>query len=142
MDNDFTYLEEVTDPTEGTTDTGGANGDTGSAGNIDLPEGEPIPDNPITDVPSTEPVPDNLPTDTPPATEPVEGSTPIEGNAPVPTDKEQTGTTEPIYTEVIEIIESVFPRYFLDTPIDDYSVTEGFLLVICLLLLVQIAFRK
>lgn len=136
MDNYFTYLEEVTEiiasepiPENPAIDT--------------PPVTEPIPENPATDTPPvTEPIPDNPTTDVPPATEPVEGSTSTEGNPADPIDKEQTGTTEPIYTEVIEITEPVPPRYFLDTPIDDYSVTEGFLLVICLLLLVQIAFRK
>lgn len=44
-------------------------------------------------------------------------------------------TIETVYVEVVD------DRFFMTTPIDDYSVTEGLLLLILLILVLQVVIR-
>lgn len=51
---------------------------------------------------------------------------------------EGTNTQEPeTVAETVEIVEVEADRPFLTTPIDDYTVTEGLLLIIALILVVK-----
>lgn len=45
------------------------------------------------------------------------------------------------YTETTEVVEVSADRPFLSTPLDDYTVTEGLLLMILLCFVLQFVFR-
>jgi len=58
-------------------------------------------------------------------------------NTPEPVIEDATGEDLPeTYTEFVEVVQDD-THYFMSTPLDDYTVTEGLLLLILILLVVK-----